>query len=105
MPIGREVISDCRLPIADCSVMSTELILNLRFPTAGLKNIDSSWKLNDSAGKPHTAQSEIGNWKSAMVWWRRRELNSDPRVNAEKLYMLSPFSSLSETNQTKIRST
>jgi hypothetical protein len=34
----------------------------------------------------------IGNRKSAMVWWRRRESNPDPKVNAEGLYMLSCFS-------------
>jgi hypothetical protein len=27
-----------------------------------------------------------------VLWWRRRELNSDPKVNAEGLYMLSCFS-------------
>jgi hypothetical protein len=27
-----------------------------------------------------------------VVFWRRRELNSDPEANAEKLYMLSSFS-------------
>ncbi len=27
-----------------------------------------------------------------QCWWRRRELNSDPEVNAERLYMLSRFS-------------
>ena len=29
-------------------------------------------------------------------WWRRRELNSDPRENAERLYMLSHFSFLAD---------
>jgi len=38
-------------------------------------------------------------------WWRRRELNSDPRVNAEKLYMLSHFSSFPDFHRKKIRST
>jgi len=28
-------------------------------------------------------------------WWRRRELNSDPKTNAEGLYMLIRFSFLS----------
>src|SRR5262249_29793772 len=27
-----------------------------------------------------------------LFWWRRRELNPDPKVNAEGLYMLSCFS-------------
>src|ERR1041385_7607651 len=27
-----------------------------------------------------------------LLWWRRRELNPDPKVNAEGLYMLSCFS-------------
>ena len=35
-------------------------------------------------------KSEIRNSKG---WWRRRELNSDPRANVERLYMLSRFSS------------
>jgi len=28
----------------------------------------------------------------SVLWWRRRELNPDPKVNAEGLYMLSCFS-------------
>ena len=27
-----------------------------------------------------------------VFWWRRRELNPDPKANAEGLYMLSCFS-------------
>jgi len=27
-----------------------------------------------------------------MIWWRRRELNPDPKANAEGIYMLSRFS-------------
>ncbi len=29
-----------------------------------------------------------------LIWWRRRELNPDPKANAEGLYMLSRFSFL-----------
>jgi len=33
-------------------------------------------------------------WSKLKNWWRRRELNSDPKANAEGLYMLSHFSFL-----------
>src|SRR5262245_44622872 len=60
-----------------------------------------------SAHKPiGEALCQIGNRQSKikMVWWRRRELNSDPKTNAEGIYMLSRFSCLSRRIETKIRS-
>src|SRR5436190_19958576 len=46
-----------------------------------------------SGSKIRNSNSEIRNSKD---WWRRRELNSDPREDAERLYMLSPFSFLTD---------
>ena len=95
--MGSEVISDWRLPIADWRAMSTELIVSLRSPTVGCEEL--LLELEAKRFTPENqlfTQSEISNRKSAMFWWRRRELNSDPRVNAERLYMLSHFSFLAD---------
>src|ERR1043165_9603779 len=43
-------------------------------------------------GRAHVRTACGSGRASGDVWWRRRELNSDPKVNAEGLYMLSCFS-------------
>ncbi len=60
-----------------------------RIADFGLRIAD--FKFSDLRIPISNPQFEIRNPKF-KGWWRRRELNSDPRANAERLYMLSRFS-------------
>src|SRR5438270_11783234 len=66
--------------------------MNQLCPRSSLIQIDRQHVESRTSGRPRFHSSFRLHPSSLLFWWRRRELNPDPKANAEGLYMLSCFS-------------